>query len=87
MKDFARARGVKIPASDIELPSHITTSQRCKRLNPDYVSDILSAAEGTLKGLHISAACVHILLDDGPVRRAMGCHVLNYFIEINCALA
>lgn len=56
------------------------------RLNPDHVSQILSAAYCALKWLRHWVACVHVLLDDSPVRVATGSHIPNDFFEINRAL-
>ena len=53
--------------------------------NSDHIFEELTAAEGALKGLHLTATCVHVLLNDGPFRVAAGSHILNDFIEINSA--
>src|SRR5437667_5062156 len=53
--------------------------------NSDDVSQILPAADSALTRVDNCAAGVHVLLDDGPSRVTARSHILNDFIEINCA--
>src|SRR5882724_1483163 len=58
--------------------------ESCFELDSDHASEILSAAEGTLKWINVTHASVHVLLNDGPFRITTGSHILNDLIEINC---
>ena len=55
-------------------------------LNPDHISQILPAADRTLKGLNIYIARVYVLFNDGPFGVAARRHLVNDPIQFDRAV-